>query len=265
MPEIFNVCYQGCGHKCPYDPNKHPEGRLILDSTAAVYRQCNNKDVKNEVARELDEPIDRTLPSPSPQSKTSRSSSLYTMNSREEKSVIIATQPLCPECFNVDEDRICEAYAKRVNVAIKDCDISGLTESEVLQVCKIMEAEHENELQDFHDSSGYKDTGEKAAGPIVKTETLRGFLAIAETECTKRNVPRCAPPVSLKKADVGSDYLTQARAEWGGPRSATPGSTEKVWKHKDFLAIARPRRDGTRFAFPVRVPKTKLNKEIEAI
>lgn len=271
MSETFNLHYEGCGHTCHHDPNKYPEGSLIFDSPPAEGQERNQKKVeskgkgKGREFPDVTEPVDQSRWFFNRKTKASRSPSLHTLASKEEPRVTTATQPLCPDCFNTEEDRICDVYAKRVKDAIKDCDTSGLTESETLQVCKLMEANHENELIDFHASSGYMEIKDKAASPLIKTESLLGFLAIAKTRWTQRNEPRCAAPRTFKKTDNESDNRALVRAEWGASRSATPGPSGKTCENRDSVAVARPRRDGTRFAFPVRILKPDLNKEIDTI
>ncbi len=270
MSEIVTLHDEGCGHTCSHDPNKYPEGSLVFDSDPAEDQQHNQQHNQKNTERKdkgkgkefsnVTEPTDQPRWFFNHKAKTTDSPSASTVGSRDEEKVTTAAQPLCPECFNIEEDRICDTYAKRVKEAIKDCDTSGLTERETLQVCTMMEVNHENELLDFHAWSGYHDTKDKDVSPLVKTETLRGFLAIAKTQWTKLNEPRRATPRTLKKADPDSDNLALARAEWGSSRSASPGPSRKTGENKDSVAVARPRRDGTRFAFPVRIPMTDLRE-----
>jgi len=269
MSEIFDLRYEGCGHTCHHDPNKYPEGSLIFDSAPTEGQERNRKNAegkgkgRGKEVYDATEPVDQSRWFFNRKTKAGRSASLHTLAVNEEPRLITATQPLCPDCFNTEEDPICDVYAKRVKDAIKDCDTSGLTESETLQVCKLMEANHENELIDFHASSGYNEIKEKTASPLIKAESLLGFLAIAKTKWTQRNEPRCATPRTFKKADIDSDNRSLVQALWGASRSASPGPSGKTGEDKDSVAVARPRRDGTRFAFPVRIPKSDLRKNID--
>ena len=290
MSEVFNVRYEGCGHTCRYEPSKYPEGSLIFDIPATASEQHETKIEKGK-GKEItnpSKPLDQPLRSDDLHTQPTRSTSLDTLSSIEgnsvatastllntvEEDILIATAPqsCCPSCFSAEEDRICTTYAKRVKQSIEDCDKCGLTESETLHLCGVMEADHEDELREFHAASGYdkqpnqpKEQPTTARTPI-KNETLRGLFATAKTIWAKSETPRCANPVPFQKTDIGSDNLALARAEWGAARSATPWlSVGKVDEQKDYVDVARPRRDGTRSAFPVRIPKSNLKKMIDAI
>lgn len=287
MSEVFNVRYEGCGHTCRYDPDKYPEGSLIFDIPAMMDEQHESK-VDKRKGKEVSnprKPLDQPLRFDDLQTQPTRSTSLDTLNSIEgnsvatastlldsvDENILIATAPQlrCPSCFSAEEDRICTTYAKRVKQSIKDCDTCGLTESETLHLCSIMEAEHEDELREFHAASGYDKQPEEqpaTAGPPLKNETLRGLFATAKTIWAKSETPRCANPAPFKKTDFGSDNLALVRVEWGAARSATPWlSVGKVDAQKDYVDVARPRRDRTRSAFPVRIPKSNLTKMMNAI
>ena len=277
--------YEGCGHVCRNEPQKYPEGSLLIESPAPADQQHDNEHFKGEGKEVLEptKPVDQTRDSDSIQTKTSQRSSvstpssIHTMDSRVKSLIPKAAQALCPPCFNAEEDRLCESYAKRVNFALKMAENSGLSESETLHVCTTMEADHQNELRDFHLKSGYQATRDKeeaAAKPVVATQTLKGLFANAKNMWAKSTEPRCASPTSFKKANASSDNLALVRAQWGESRSARRGSNSstrssigRITGDNDFMAVARPRRDGKRFAFPVRIPSNleKLKEAMDAI
>ena len=277
--------YEGCGHICRKEPDKYPEDSLLIESPALAGQQHDNKDTKGK-GKEVLEPTelaDQIRDSDSIQTKTSRRSSVSTLSSidiwdpKAKYLIPQAPQALCPPCFNTEEDRLCEAYAKRVNFSLKMAEKSGLSESETLHVCTTMETDHQNELRDFHLKSGYqaaKDKEEAAEKPVVATQTLKGLFASAKNVWAKSTEPRCASP-TFKKANTSSDNLAIVRAQWGESRSARRGSNSSTRSsigrisgdNDSGVAVARPRRDGTRFAFPVRVPSSleKLKEAMDAI
>ena len=255
-----------------YDPCKCAEGGLGSDSAGIDERPGNENEIqpdsdekgKAKAKSRLPEPAKRAFWAYGFRTNKVRSPSVETSvpknEKEEEKLVATATQSLCPDCFNIEEDRICDTYAKRVNAALKDCDTSGLTETEIFQICKTMETEHQQELVSFHNASGYVDRKTNAGNPLIKTETLRGFEAIAGLRPEKPKKSRSVAHTLFKKTDVSSNNLALVRAEWGTSRSGTPWLNGKTGETEDSVTVARPRRDGTRFAFPVRISKTDLKE-----